>query len=100
MSIVKEGVATQDDVDTIVRSTFGFRLPFLGPFAIADMAGLDVYALGSKTFEEAFGPRLVPRTADGRRRGRPIRHQKRRGADAQLHAGVRASLGHLPQRGV
>ncbi len=60
MSIVEEGVATPDDVDTIVRSTFGFRLPFFGPFAIADMAGLDVYALGFKTFEEAFGPRLSP----------------------------------------
>jgi 3-hydroxybutyryl-CoA dehydrogenase len=60
MSIVEEGVATPDDVDTIVRSTFGFRLPFFGPFAIADMAGLDVYALGFRTFEEAFGPRLSP----------------------------------------
>lgn len=59
MSIVEEGVATADDVDTIVRSTFGFRLPFFGPFAIADMAGLDVYANGFATFEEAFGPRLA-----------------------------------------
>jgi 3-hydroxybutyryl-CoA dehydrogenase len=37
-------VASAEDVDTIVRTTFGFRLPFFGPFAIADMAGLDVYA--------------------------------------------------------
>jgi 3-hydroxybutyryl-CoA dehydrogenase len=59
-SIVEEGVATPDDVDTIVRSTFGFRLPFFGPFAIADMAGLDVYALGFTTFQEAFGDRLAP----------------------------------------
>ena len=59
MSIVEEGVATADDVDTIVRSTFGFRLPFFGPFAIADMAGLDVYAGGFATFEKAFGPRLA-----------------------------------------
>ncbi|GGF33137.1 3-hydroxyacyl-CoA dehydrogenase [Microbacterium sorbitolivorans] len=42
--LVEEGVATADDIDTIVRTTFGFRLPFFGPFAIADMAGLDVYA--------------------------------------------------------
>lgn len=42
--IVEEGIATPTDVDTIVRTTFGFRLPFFGPFAIADMAGLDVYA--------------------------------------------------------
>jgi len=42
--IVEEGIASPEDVDTIVRTTFGFRLPFFGPFAIADMAGLDVYA--------------------------------------------------------
>lgn len=60
MTIVEEGVATSDDVDTIVRSTFGFRLPFFGPFAIADMAGLDVYDGAFKTFAEAFGERLAP----------------------------------------
>jgi len=58
-SIVEEGIATAPDVDTIVRSTFGFRLPFFGPFAIADMAGLDVYANCFKTFEDAFGPRMA-----------------------------------------
>lgn len=42
--IVEEGIATPEDIDTIVRTTFGFRLPVFGPFAIADMAGLDVYA--------------------------------------------------------
>ncbi|MGK9147647.1 3-hydroxyacyl-CoA dehydrogenase family protein [Plantibacter flavus] len=42
--LVEEGVATPEDIDTIVRTTFGFRLPVFGPFAIADMAGLDVYS--------------------------------------------------------
>ncbi|WP_115787082.1 3-hydroxyacyl-CoA dehydrogenase family protein [Arthrobacter silvisoli] len=42
--IVEEGIASPEDIDTIVRTTFGFRLPFFGPFAIADMAGLDVYS--------------------------------------------------------
>lgn len=58
-SIVEEGIASAPDVDTIVRSTFGFRLPFFGPFAIADMAGLDVYANCFKTFEDAFGDRMA-----------------------------------------
>jgi 3-hydroxybutyryl-CoA dehydrogenase len=56
---VEEGVATPEDVDIIVRTTFGFRLGFFGPFAIADQAGLDVYAAGFKTFEDAYGPRLA-----------------------------------------
>ncbi len=59
MSLVEEGVATAADVDTIVTSTFGFRLPFFGPFAIADMAGLDVYADSFTTLERAFGERLA-----------------------------------------
>jgi len=58
MSVVEEGVATPADVDTIVSTTFGFRLPFFGPFAIADMAGLDVYAKGFKVLEGHFGERL------------------------------------------
>jgi len=59
MTIVEEGVATPTDIDTIVSTTFGFRLPFFGPFAIADMAGLDVYANGFTTLENAFGERLA-----------------------------------------
>lgn len=58
-AIVEEGVATVEDVDTIVRTTFGFRLGFFGPFAIADQAGLDVYADSFKTFESAYGERLA-----------------------------------------
>jgi 3-hydroxybutyryl-CoA dehydrogenase len=58
-AIVEEGVATVEDVDTIVRTTFGFRLGFFGPFAIADQAGLDVYKNCFKTFEDAYGPRLA-----------------------------------------
>ena len=59
-SIAEEGIASPEDIDTIVRTTFGYRLGFFGPFAIADQAGLDVYAGGFATFEEAYGERLAP----------------------------------------
>jgi 3-hydroxybutyryl-CoA dehydrogenase len=59
INIVEEGVATPEDVDIIVRTTFGYRLPFFGPFAIADMAGLDVYQACFRTFEEYYGERLA-----------------------------------------
>ncbi|GLB68255.1 3-hydroxyacyl-CoA dehydrogenase family protein [Arthrobacter mangrovi] len=52
--IVDEGIASAEDVDKVVRSTYGFRLPFFGPFQIADMAGLDVYGMGFDTLEAAF----------------------------------------------
>lgn len=58
-SVVEEGIATAEDVDTVVRTTFGFRLGFFGPFAIADQAGLDVYGLGFNTLSEAYGERLA-----------------------------------------
>jgi 3-hydroxybutyryl-CoA dehydrogenase len=59
VNLVEEGVATAEDVDIIVRTTFGYRLPFFGPFAIADMAGLDVYRDGFRTLEAHYGDRLA-----------------------------------------
>lgn len=57
--LVEEGVATPTDIDTIVRTTFGFRLPFFGPFAIADMAGLDVYAFCYASLQTEFPERFA-----------------------------------------
>lgn len=57
--LVDEGVATPADIDSIVRSTFGFRLPFFGPFAIADMAGLDVYAFCYASLQSDFPERFA-----------------------------------------
>src|SRR5829696_605577 len=59
VNLVEEGVATPEDVDIIVRTTFGYRLPFFGPFAIADMAGLDVYRDGFRTLQAHYGDRLA-----------------------------------------
>ena len=59
INLVEEGVATLEDVDTIVRTTFGYRLPFFGPFAIADMAGLDVYRDGFRILQQHYGERLA-----------------------------------------
>jgi 3-hydroxybutyryl-CoA dehydrogenase len=58
-TLVEEGVATAEDVDVVVRTTFGYRLPFFGPFAIADMAGLDIYAAGFGTLTEHYGDRFA-----------------------------------------
>ncbi|GHC99131.1 3-hydroxyacyl-CoA dehydrogenase family protein [Zhihengliuella salsuginis] len=57
--LVEEGVASPDDIDTLVRTTFGFRLPFFGPFAIADMAGLDVYNFCYKSLQSDFPERFA-----------------------------------------
>lgn len=57
--VVEEGLATPEQVDAVVRSTFGFRLGFFGPFAIGDMAGLDVYAGAYESLQAAYGERLA-----------------------------------------
>jgi len=57
---VEDGLASPQEVDEVVRSCFGFRLPFFGPFQIADMAGLDVYQSVFETLEEGLGERFRP----------------------------------------
>jgi len=57
---VEDGLASPEEVDEVVRSCFGFRLPFFGPFAIADMAGLDVYRSVLGVLEEGLGERFRP----------------------------------------
>ncbi len=57
--IVEDGVASPAEIDTVVSNTFGFRLALFGPFAIGDMAGLDVYEASYRTLEHAFGERFA-----------------------------------------
>jgi 3-hydroxybutyryl-CoA dehydrogenase len=69
---VEEGLASPAEIDEVVRSCFGFRLPFFGPFQIADMAGLDVYQAVMEEHRRGLGERFfVPErlrelVADGR----------------------------------
>ena len=43
LAIVEQGLASPEEVDRIVKSSFGFRLSAFGPFEIIDQAGLDTY---------------------------------------------------------
>lgn len=55
VACVEARLATPQEVDEVVRSCFGFRLPFYGPFQIADMAGLDVYENIFEVLERGLG---------------------------------------------
>lgn len=59
VQIVDDGVATPEQIDAVVSNTFGFRLALFGPFAIGDMAGLDVYESAYRTLEKAYGERFA-----------------------------------------
>ncbi|MBW1799666.1 MAG: 3-hydroxyacyl-CoA dehydrogenase family protein [Deltaproteobacteria bacterium] len=60
ISIVERGIADPEEVDEAVKSSFGLRLPVLGPIENADLAGLDLtYAIHDyvlKYIEDAHGP--------------------------------------------
>ena len=61
LAIVEEGLATPEEVDQIVKTSFGFRLSAYGPFQVCDQAGLDIYHatyeyLYSKVGREQFKP--------------------------------------------
>ncbi|MCG2622527.1 3-hydroxyacyl-CoA dehydrogenase NAD-binding domain-containing protein [Arthrobacter sp. I2-34] len=43
MSLLEEGVATQQDLDTCIKWGVGYKLAVIGPMRLVDMAGLDIY---------------------------------------------------------
>jgi 3-hydroxybutyryl-CoA dehydrogenase len=42
ISLVEKGIATAEDIDRVVKFSFGLRLAFIGPLETADLAGLDL----------------------------------------------------------
>ncbi|GAB2621714.1 3-hydroxyacyl-CoA dehydrogenase family protein [Pseudactinotalea suaedae] len=56
--LVSEGHATAEDVDTVLRTTLGFRMPFIPPITMLDMAGLDIYDKCYGLLEAELGPRF------------------------------------------
>lgn len=57
--MVEEGLADPTQIDEVVSNSFGFRLAVFGPFAIADIAGLDVYEGAFRSMESAYGERFA-----------------------------------------
>ena len=71
----REGIATAEAIDEVVRFSFGHRLAALGPFTVADFAGHDVYAalasnvwpsLSTESAATALPAELAEGTAAGR----------------------------------
>jgi 3-hydroxybutyryl-CoA dehydrogenase len=56
---LEEGLASAEDIDKIVVSTFGLRLANYGPFAIADMAGLDIFHAIQTMLATSYGDRFA-----------------------------------------
>ncbi|WP_158268757.1 3-hydroxyacyl-CoA dehydrogenase family protein [Salinibacterium hongtaonis] len=59
VKMVEEGAVSPEQIDTVVKASFGFRLALYGPFQVGDMAGLDVYASSYKSLEAELGERYT-----------------------------------------
>jgi 3-hydroxybutyryl-CoA dehydrogenase len=72
IALVNSGVASAEDVDDVVRYSFGLRLAFLGPLATADLAGLDLVQevhqdlLSDLDCSQGASPLLVDKVGQGR----------------------------------
>lgn len=43
LHLLDEGIATAEDIDTVVKWGIGYKLAVIGPMELLDMAGLDIY---------------------------------------------------------
>lgn len=61
-SILEEGlVESPHELDLAVRFAIGVRLPFFGPFQIADLGGLDIWLATARNLYERLGhPKFKP----------------------------------------
>jgi len=41
--LLEAGVASAEDIDTMVKAGFGFKFPVIGPLETIDMAGMDIF---------------------------------------------------------
>ncbi|MBO9625298.1 MAG: 3-hydroxyacyl-CoA dehydrogenase family protein [Microbacterium sp.] len=60
MLCLEEGLASAEDIDRIVQTSFGPRLARLGPLLSADLGGLDTYAAILQYLSAHLGERFEP----------------------------------------
>ena len=66
ISIVDQGIASAEDVDTVVKSSFGRRLAVAGPLEVFDIAGWDtILAIIEQLFPEIDSSREAPSLVRG-----------------------------------
>jgi 3-hydroxybutyryl-CoA dehydrogenase len=43
IALLNEGVASAEDIDTMIKAGIGFKFPVMGPLETIDMAGIDIF---------------------------------------------------------
>jgi len=65
IAIVEQGIASPEDVDAVVKTSFGRRLAVAGPFEVFDLAGWDtVRAIIETLFPVMDSSTKVPNTIE------------------------------------
>ena len=66
LSIVDKGIASAEDVDTVVKMSFGRRLAVAGPFEVFDIAGWDTIAkIIDQLFPDLDSSAAIPSSING-----------------------------------
>lgn len=59
--IVEQGIASMEDVDTVVKTSFGRRLAITGPFETCDLGGLDTFLAAAEVWKDLCNTGEPPR---------------------------------------
>jgi len=60
ISILEEGLASAEDIDTAVKMTLGFRTPILGPLETVDLGGMDTFFNAYDYLYKKLGEKYKP----------------------------------------
>lgn len=60
ISMLEEGLASAEDIDTAVKMTLGFRLPILGPLETVDLGGMDTFLYAYDYLHKTLGEKFRP----------------------------------------
>lgn len=60
ITMLQDGVASAEDIDTAVKMTLGLRLPITGPLKIVDLGGADTFYYAYNYLYNKLGDRFKP----------------------------------------
>jgi len=60
ISMLEEGLASAEDIDTAVKMTLGLRLPILGPLETVDLGGMDTFLYAYNYLHKTLGEKFRP----------------------------------------
>jgi 3-hydroxybutyryl-CoA dehydrogenase len=61
IALLDDGVATAEDIDKAVQGSFGLRLATMGPLAVADLGGVELWYKGAQSLYPSLDGSTEPR---------------------------------------